>query len=736
MRRILYLLFLLILTQIFIAVMIHAESNTTAKPIYIVPDNATFLFYLSKWSADEKYPIFIGKSKYLEKFASVYNNGNNKLIEIETPQKLKVNKTLAYKAILSSFNDQDLISINSEGNKWELKRYYNENNIKPKGIVLTNLNSKEFIAGVALTAFHRQMLEFYEPPVKPILGNYTRDAKETIRKEIILILNEWGMPYKGIGEGVDTITIAMDIPYKYDDNFSLDDAINRETADSLTPYAFTGRLMDLDKGLALYQAMCSMFLKTSKALFFDRWPREWMRSLEVGAWDLRKEIPCVSIYDDLNKWRDAVGKYNVYDLVFVNAAGNPDQWSGGTLDDIPDSVPVAVNFSHSSSAADPTDYNTIAGRWLQNGAFVYYGSVSEPYSIAFNLSQDVLDSWCSGKPFSQALEQKEKLPPQAAKPWKLIYIGDPLFYARFEVKEEDESFYKAVKNSLLSLEDLSFTNAEDYLENYLDKERSEKDNMIFINQAKNLLTEIYMLSFVDKIFGVSVFKYYNKDFFRAWMSKYKSAQNVYVKAVEDEEKLFQLFNKKYEFKKGRLKPGTHLNDLWNANRMKLKNNLTFVPVWKILGPVDSDFNKNNMELIETITDCYSAESVFINGKPYNWKLVKKDPVSNNLDIKANKKNDNQSYFGLFTINADEDTKAVLRFISACSAKIYLDKQLLLDYGKDRVNDCVYHPFDIKKGEHVFVVELDTGKKTHVSVGLRISDDNFSRVDGIVFTLKR
>ena len=34
---------------------------------------------------------------------------------------------------------------------------------------------------------------------------------------------------------------------------------------------------------------------------------------------------------------------------------------------------------HSFSAADPPDPSTIAGRWLANGAFLYFGSMNEPF---------------------------------------------------------------------------------------------------------------------------------------------------------------------------------------------------------------------------------------------------------------------------------------------------------------------------------------------------------------------
>ena len=72
-------------------------------------------------------------------------------------------------------------------------------------------------------------------------------------------------------------------------------------------------------------------------------------------------------------------------MVLFNSSGGPDQFSiaggPGRPGDIPRGVPTAVSMIHSFSAADPLDPQTIAGRWLDQGAFVYFGSVWEPFLL-------------------------------------------------------------------------------------------------------------------------------------------------------------------------------------------------------------------------------------------------------------------------------------------------------------------------------------------------------------------
>ena len=80
---------------------------------------------------------------------------------------------------------------------------------------------------------------------------------------------------------------------------------------------------------------------------------------------------------------------------------------------------------HSFSAADPTDPQTIAGRWLSQGAFAYFGAVNEPFLLAFRPPGLVAALLAADVPFVAALRQGELEP--FGFPWRLVYLGDPLY---------------------------------------------------------------------------------------------------------------------------------------------------------------------------------------------------------------------------------------------------------------------------------------------------------------------
>src|SRR5271157_3305246 len=101
---------------------------------------------------------------------------------------------------------------------------------------------------------------------------------------------------------------------------------------------------------------------------------------------------------------------------------------GGIPADLPRGRPTAVSIIHSFSAADPFDPSTLAGRWLENGAYVYYGSMNEPYLHAFRCPKLVAELVAVEMPLSAALRQGEH--ELFGRPWRLVYLGDPLYQFR------------------------------------------------------------------------------------------------------------------------------------------------------------------------------------------------------------------------------------------------------------------------------------------------------------------
>jgi hypothetical protein len=262
--------------------------------------------------------------------------------------------------------------------------------------------------------------------------------------------------YDQLGDDCDFVTLAADWPFRYSCDignqpirgiYALDDLIGRrfEPAAGLgwlnqarRRWAYTGRLLG-DPAASVARAMGSLFLQPSSALLWNTYGggNPWSDYTMVpAAPELAPATGTVGTVversgaaADLASWHQVVDPVNRFGLVLINSSGGPDWFniSGGVgrPSDLPRSVPATVAMIHSFSAADPTDPQTIAGRWLAHGAFNYFGAVNEPFLLAFRPPRLVAELIASGMPLVAALRQGED--EAFGIPWRLCYLGDPLY---------------------------------------------------------------------------------------------------------------------------------------------------------------------------------------------------------------------------------------------------------------------------------------------------------------------
>jgi hypothetical protein len=338
----------------------------------------------------------------------------------------------------------------------------------PPGLVFSNPESPMLAGAVALAAGR------FEPLVRlePIPANRgwasaassaaskrfadrlsLAEARAFARKVEALAAAVAGHPGE-LGDRCDFLTLAGDWPYAYRNDVesgrargehALDDLIGRElTSDegglelTRTRWAFTGRLLG-SAPASVFRAMCALFLQPDACVLWNTYGEgsSWSGYEMAQAARVLGHLwpPAASTIHragsdaDLAAWHRVFDPVNRFGWIMVNSSGYPRQFSiaGGTglPADLPRGRPAAVSIIHSFSAADPTDPSTLAGRWLENGAFVYYGAMNEPYLNAFRPPKLVAELAAAELPLSAVLRQGEYEP--FGRPWRLVYLGDPLY---------------------------------------------------------------------------------------------------------------------------------------------------------------------------------------------------------------------------------------------------------------------------------------------------------------------
>lgn len=306
----------------------------------------------------------------------------------------------------------------------------------PPGVVLMGVDDPAWTAGVALAAGHGQVPSFLaaRQGVDTTIG-----APETV---LMLRATERaaeasGFSWRGLGDDLDAITIAMNTPNRYDTGkelLAMSDRLGRhgEPAQPGARWAWAGQVFG-SPARAAYGAMCALFLQPGDAWLFDGYPNEApfdrFDATQAGAilreGGLRVEVidaPRASSWD----WRTRVARPIEGGVVLVNTRGNDDFFELNSGRALPGDVPVLrtpalATIVHSWSATAPGNRDRLAGRWLERGVFAYAGSVHEPFLGAFVPTPMLAGRLRAGAPFGVAARL------DGGPWWKITILGDPLY---------------------------------------------------------------------------------------------------------------------------------------------------------------------------------------------------------------------------------------------------------------------------------------------------------------------
>jgi len=413
----------------------------TIDRVVLVPDRETFLETLRNWNLRGRFPILIDDPQYAPKFIRRFQPAE--IIRIPAiksrPQQI-VNK--------QSKSDRNNL-LDTVATTWGVTDYkllanhWQKLGWNPVGVVITFPSDPAAPAAIALAAAWGQPITFLDDFLASSaltnLGkpNDSLDFQtwQTLQAAVEKSVDATGYPYQNLGDAIDTITIARQMAVKYKpnptakENYAVTDGLARKADGSR--WAIAGWIYgSLEQ--SIYQAMCSIFLDHQTAVMYDSYPHSapwWFYDMAPAAANLEKvgfkTTLLATPNTGINQWRELTGDRIATDLLFVNSSGIPTAFavSGGNaqVEDIPElPIPTAIHFIHSWSAVSPANVNTVAGRWLANGAYAYIGAVDEPYLQAFVPPSTIVARILQSVPFLVASRQ------YTAPAWKITAIGDPL----------------------------------------------------------------------------------------------------------------------------------------------------------------------------------------------------------------------------------------------------------------------------------------------------------------------
>ncbi|MFV1957886.1 MAG: hypothetical protein ACC662_00595, partial [Planctomycetota bacterium] len=456
-----------------------AQDREVVDRLVVCFDEPSFLREIGKWDAKRFWPVLLWDSDLVPKFIEAF--GPKQVLLARVDEKGPADLDAARAAVAAAWG------IDAEAAPKDAKAFLEVLTAReraPVGVVLLAEGSPELLGGAALAAgrFHLPLVFATEEKHGTRIDEGRLAA---LRKELAGRIDALGVDWQAKFDDLDFVTVADDLPFAYTleaahahpGRYTVDDALARHDDD--VRWGWVGRLVG-GEARSVYMAMGALFLQPKRGLL---WSRYNPKNATFGAFSpaealetFRTLFPTEMVeHPDatLAKWRALEWpRGNRFGFVYVNSSGGARTWSTSkgqaTHFDVPDTIPTVVHYTHSGSAGAPFDTDSIAGRWMANGAYVYFGSHAEPYLQSFVPPVVLARRVAAGVPLGAAMRQlygpglvgtrkmkvkgEEKLVRfNMSGPWKLAYFGDPSYRLtgkepeRVAPEKPDHAYYPSVR---------------------------------------------------------------------------------------------------------------------------------------------------------------------------------------------------------------------------------------------------------------------------------------------------
>jgi len=335
------------------------------------------------------------------------------------------------------------------------------------GVVVTSAADDASLAGLALAASRGQALVFVTPPAD-VSDEWTMAKALELQRGVVEQLRATGLSFEGLGDEIDTITLALtcaakvvvkagdDVPgvaplvCKPGEYLALTDVIGRAGPGLAQRWAFAGQIGG-PAARAIARAMGGIYCPGGtpvEAWVFDSYPGgpqfdEYAAGRTQRVLDAAREREPSRFGGGasfggaagatLSGWRAAIlGREGARgldaNLLLVGTMGNWDFFQLRPGNASPGDVPLLrrpalVYFIHSWSLQFGDEARGVGGRWIGNGAYAYVGSVHEPFLAAFPPPALVSQRLVAGVPLGMAIRH-DQAPLSAV--WRVGLMGDPL----------------------------------------------------------------------------------------------------------------------------------------------------------------------------------------------------------------------------------------------------------------------------------------------------------------------
>jgi hypothetical protein len=432
--------------QLGIRTMALERSWPVIDQVVLVPDGRTYLDELSKWSAAARWPVLIEDDRYAPLFVRGF--APKRVIRRASVGAMPAGRGERESLIISSAAEAIADGATNIVDAC-LKR-----EVPPSMVVLADALDPAWTAAAALSAGRCATIHFSSETYGVPSATLGDAGFRKLSAELEAAAEQTSLPWKGLGDAIDAFVVCRDIPWKATPELPAGSRIEItagpfptkpgqpiSTLDALGRHA-DGAWWAMGAGIfgsearSAYVAMSALFAPRESAWLVHTYDGgdPWQKyDVAPAVGELEKQGFVTQTWSrdraTLEAWRLLLMGGFGCDALFVNSHGVSTQFglaSGGTANvgDVPVfDRPAMVHFLHSFSLENPNVDDSVGGRFIEQGAYAYFGSVYEPLLPAF-VQPQLLAARCGAPiPFLISARTMEGA---MARPWRTAAYGDPL----------------------------------------------------------------------------------------------------------------------------------------------------------------------------------------------------------------------------------------------------------------------------------------------------------------------
>lgn len=430
--------------------------------VVIVPDGPSYVEAIAHWQPRLRYPVLIDNGSLparedIARFVRAFKPKSVVRWTASPEQAAKLSGDAGRRAKAVENAVARAFGADEKNPPANLVAFWKSLGLASPGVVVTSMDDHAWPAGLALAAGHGQPIVWYSGAGDAINGEMLQHEVEAFEKAIEDGVEATGLSWRVLGDELDAVSLCLNhagkfkaipdpavaerIPMKPGEACAVTDRIGRhiEGGAMSVRWAYAGQIFG-DECQSAYRAMCSLFLETTSAWLFDGYPPDQGGFSEFDCTKAEQILAGAGLKTTLDDtprqgradWRARIATPLNAGLALVNTQGMSNyfdlQPGRGRCGDVPLlQIPAMIHFVHSWSLAYPGGRDSIGGRWIEHGAYCYFGSVHEPFlaafiptpAVAFRLvpvNKEVISGFAWG-----AAGRQDNWPV-----WRVACIGDPL----------------------------------------------------------------------------------------------------------------------------------------------------------------------------------------------------------------------------------------------------------------------------------------------------------------------